>query len=184
MVLCACVISSSALAADLCAVCARRIKVAAAQGASDLTRTLSTMKISRVDSPVVYLLLVACRCCLAADLTLQHSYPSPGNFNLVRLSCGEQFGTPVAGATFHLSRGGTEEEEEIEGKAVPGSPGAVLVTLSQQTEGDLRCRHGSETSQPLALAGLHTHTHTHTHTHSVAAVIRGSMYQKHLSRIY
>ena len=83
-------------------------------------------------------------------LVLQHSYPTPGQFNLVQLDCTDEFAM-ATDATFHLSRGGTGQEEEI-----GGSEGAILYTVSPETEGELRCKSNGATSNSIALAGIYT----------------------------
>ena len=69
----------------------------------------------------------------------------------------EMFGA-VNSATFHLSRGGTESEEEIVGET--GDEGMMPFTLTPANEGRLRCKSGDETSDWVPLAGIYTSTDT------------------------
>ena len=85
-------------------------------------------------------------------LSLQYSYPTSGDYNRVELTCKETF-EAVSGATFYLSRGGTEPEEQIMGEQVGDEDGTILYTLSPANEGLFRCEYNGETSLSVPLAG-------------------------------
>ena len=82
-------------------------------------------------------------------LSLQYSYPTSGDYNRVELTCKETF-EAVSGATFYLSRGGTEPEERIVGE---DEDGTIVYTLSPANEGLFRCKFNGETSDSVPLAG-------------------------------
>ena len=99
--------------------------------------------------PLLLLLLLSTP---AAALVLTHRYPDPRDHNTIELSCDRGLET-LTGATFLLSRGGTEREREIAGEAVSGSPGTVLVTITPETEGGIKCMYGGSTSSSVPFAG-------------------------------
>ena len=82
------------------------------------------------------------------SLRLEYTYLTPGDYNDVQLSCVETFGA-VSSATFHVSRGGSEQQ--IDGDAV--GEGMIRYALSPANEGLFLCKSGGDTSDSVPLAG-------------------------------
>ena len=88
----------------------------------------------------------------SGPLVILHSYPEPGNYSYVELSCvitGSALPSyVVSGARFQLN--GTDIGEEVETR----SSGAVRLVLTQEKEGFFTCfQNGSFSNNSIGLAG-------------------------------
>ena len=94
--------------------------------------------------------LLAVVCSVEAQVNLAVVYPEPGNYNLVTLTCNDNFGTRLNDAEFLRRAPGQSSPDQL-----PGSPtnGEITITLTQEGEGYFSCRSASVPSNEIGLAG-------------------------------
>ena len=84
---------------------------------------------------------------VAAAITLEHTYPTPGNFSLVDLRCYNittLFSPQLSGALFFANDTPITSQD---------GDGGVTHVITPETEGALTCRDAGKVSKPVLLAG-------------------------------
>ena len=81
---------------------------------------------------VLYCALV---CATAFEVHVAVDYPEPGNYNLVTLTCSDDFGLGLNDAEFLRRAPGQDSPVQL-----PGSPknGEITITLTQEEEGPIQ----------------------------------------------
>ena len=94
--------------------------------------------------------LLAVVCSGEAQINLAVDYPETGNYNLVTLTCSDNFGSTLNDAEFLRRDPGQSSLDQL-----PGSPtnGEITITLTQEEEGYFSCRSASVPSNEIGLAG-------------------------------
>ena len=94
--------------------------------------------------------LLAVVCSGEAQVNLAVDYPETGNYNLVTLTCNDNFGTRLNDAEFLRRAPGQDSPVQL-----PGSPtnGEITITFTQEEEGYFSCRSASVPSDEIGLAG-------------------------------
>ena len=100
---------------------------------------------ARVLVEVICVLAVVCAS--KAQVNLRVDYPEPENYNLVTLTCSDDFGSELNDAEFLRRAPGQDSPVQL-----PGN-GEVTITLTQEEEGYFSCRSDSVPSDEIDLAG-------------------------------
>ena len=105
--------------------------------------------IARVLVNVICVLAIVCA--VKAQVHLAVDYPEPGNYNLVTLTCNDNFGARLNDAEFLRRAPGQDSTVELQGFPTNAK---ITIILTQAEEGYFSCSSVSgDTSSEIGLAG-------------------------------